>query len=88
MNANCVIILDGCSAHNGTQEFIDAKGYSFVHVIILPPNVTSRHQPMDQGVIAWTKKKYKYQIISELLEIYSDQEKLQNAVASRRGGRG
>ena len=84
-NANCIMILDGCSAHNGIQEFLNTNGCSFVKVITLPPNVTSRHQPMDQGVILWTKKKYKYALVCELLDIYSNEEKMKDAVASRKG---
>ena len=82
---HCIVILDGCSAHNKIQEWLDTHGLSWIHVITLPPNVTSRFQPMDQGVIAWTKKSYKYMIISELLDIYDDEENMEAAVASRRG---
>ena len=56
--SNCIMIMDGCSAHNGIQEWLDGNGLSYIHVITLPPNVTSRHQPMHQGIIEWTKKKY------------------------------
>ena len=53
---NVIVILDGCSAHNDIQEYLDANGLGWIHVITLPPNVTSHFQPMDQGVIAWLKK--------------------------------
>ena len=84
--AHCIVILDGCSAHVGIQEYLDSTGRGYIHVIKLPPNVTSRFQPMDQGVIAWVKKTYKYRLISELLVIYCDDDKFAEAVATRRNG--
>lgn len=68
VDAHCCVILDNCSAHASIQEWLDANGYNYIHIIKLPPNVTSRHQPMDQGVIAWTKKTYKYQLCLILLK--------------------
>lgn len=41
---------------------------------------------MDQGVIAWMKKRYKYQIVKELYEILSNEERRTAAIASRRPG--
>ena len=29
-DSNCVVILDGCSAHKDIQEWLDTNGYSFV----------------------------------------------------------
>jgi hypothetical protein len=34
-----------------------------VKVVFLPPNVTSVYQPMDAGVIAMVKKKYRYRLL-------------------------
>ena len=67
------MIMDGCRSHNGIQEWLDENGLSYIHVITLPPNVTSRHHPMYQGIIAWTKNKYKYDLIWDPLEIYCDE---------------
>ena len=83
---NAIVILDGCSAHNDIQQYLDANGLGWIHVITLPPNVTSHFQPMDQGVIAWLKKMYKYDLIKLLLEIYDDPEKMSSAIASRKKG--
>ena len=64
------MIIDGCSAHNGIQQWLDVNGLSNIHVINLQPNGTSRHQTMDHEFIAGTKKKYNYDLIWDLLEIY------------------
>ena len=80
-----IMILDGCSAHNGIQDWLDTHGLAHIHVITLPPNVTSRFQPMDQGIIAWMKKRYKYGIVQLLLYILDNPERYNNAVASRSG---
>ena len=69
------MIMDGCRDHYGTQEWLDGNGLSYIHVITLTLNVISRHQPMYQGIIAWTKKKYKHDLVWDLLEIYCDEEK-------------
>ena len=65
---------------NGLTEIV----YLTFHVITLPPNVTSRHQPMDQGIIEWTKNKYKYDLIWDHLEIYYDEGGGTEAIASTR----
>jgi len=41
---------------------------------------------MDQGIISWLKTKYRYSLVHDLLEIYSDEGKRTNAVQSRKGG--
>jgi hypothetical protein len=51
-----IVILDGRSAHNGIQEWLNDNGHPHIHCIYLPPNVTSMYQPMDQGVLSWLKK--------------------------------
>ena len=84
--AHCIVILDGCSAHEGIQEWLDTNGLAYIHVIKLPPNVTSRLQPMDQGVISWSKKKYKYGLVTDLVTILTNEEMFSDAVESRRGG--
>ena len=80
----CIMIMNGCSDHNVIQEWLDGNGLYHIRVITLPPNVTSRNQPMDQGIIAWTKNKYKYDLIRDLLEIYCDEKKRQLPVSVAR----
>ena len=85
-NLHCIVVLDGCSAHGDIQERLDQNGMSYIHVLTLPPNVTSRLQPMDQSVISLLKKSYKYKLISDLMKILFNEQNLAVAVASRRGG--
>ena len=67
-----IVILDGCSAHNGIVEWLEESGFFNIHVVFLPPNVTSMYQPMDQGAISWVKKIYKFTLVDKLLKIYDD----------------
>ena len=85
-DTQAIVILDGCSAHNSIQEYLNENGLGWIHVITLPANVTSHYQPMDQGVISWVKKMYKYGLITSLLEIYDDPLKMEAAIQSRRNG--
>eukprot|EP00171_Calliarthron_tuberculosum_P006886 IDg6886t1 len=50
------LLIDNCSAH-GTQESLPTL--QAVTVIFLPPNTTSKTQPMDAGVIASIKVRYR-----------------------------
>ena len=85
--AQAIVILDGYFMHNDIQTYLDAHGLGWIYVIVLPPNVTSHFQPMDQGMISWLKKKYKYSLIRSLLDIYDDLVKMQTVITSRRPGR-
>lgn len=55
-----LLLMDGCSSHS---DLVDDRGQ--VKVVTYPPNFTSVHQPMDQGIIAASKLNYR----SELLNI-------------------
>ena len=43
-------LIEGCASHD---LMVDLKGQ--VETIVYPPNCTSKHQPMDMGIIAATK---------------------------------
>ena len=63
------LIIDNCPAHPKIQ------GLKAVTLIFLPPNTTSRTQPMDQGVIRSLKHHYRKQVIRKHLHaIDNDQE--------------
>ena len=51
------LIVDNCTAH----PFIEHL--KSVSLIFLPPNTTSKTQPMDQGVIRSLKAKYKKMLV-------------------------
>ena len=61
---NCKIVLtvDNCSAH----PIVD--GLKAVELVFLPPNTTSKTQPMDQAVICSLKAKYRRKIIKRLIQ--------------------
>ncbi len=68
-NEPVLLIMDNCAAHN-EDTFKDVSGQ--VRVVFLPPNCTSVYQPMDCGVIAMIKKKYRHRLLLKLLEVYND----------------
>lgn len=51
-----LLLLDNCSAH-GTAESLPAVNN--VEIMFLPPNTTSKLQPLDAGIIAATKTRYR-----------------------------
>ena len=57
------LVMDNCGPHGA--DLVDARGQ--VSIFTLPPNCTSAFQPIDMGVIAASKLRYK----SRLLEIMS-----------------
>eukprot|EP00171_Calliarthron_tuberculosum_P003120 IDg3120t1 len=59
------LLLDNCSAHGkpGTLPVLNN-----VEIIFLPPNTTSKVQPMDAGVIACVKMRYRRFQISRALD--------------------
>ena len=74
-----VLIMDNCSAHHG----LDTKQFpSWLIIKFLPPNLTSRHQPADQGMIANTKIGYKLTLLQRLLVILDDPVKAAQAKAT------
>lgn len=49
-----LLLLDNCSSHK-----IENLALSYVDVYFLPPNTTSKLQPMDAGIIMAFKKHYR-----------------------------
>lgn len=68
---HCILMLDNCPAHNDIVNVLK-EDYPWLHIVFYPPNLTSRHQPMDQGIIAILKICYRSAILSALLDIYDD----------------
>jgi len=60
-----VLILDNCPAHKDIDK--DPAFPKKLHVIFLPPNLTSKRQPADQGQIYAMKKRYKFSLLHALL---------------------
>ena len=57
-----VILVDNCPAHPSIDNLASTE------LIFLPPNITSKLQPMDQGVIRSMKAHYKTMSIKKLIE--------------------
>ena len=51
-----VLLLENCGAHGTVANL---PSFSNVQIIFLPPNTTSKFQPMDAGIITATKKRYR-----------------------------
>lgn len=58
--------FDNASAHSGESVLKSEDGNFFVK--FLPPNVTALIQPMDQGVIASMKKRYRTNLLKKRIE--------------------
>ena len=56
------LIVDNCPAHPHVEKL------EWVELIFLPPNTTSKTQPMDQGVIRSLKAKYRKLAVQKHLE--------------------
>jgi len=61
-----ILLLDNASAHPGESVLKSEDGNFFVK--FLPPNVTALIQPMDQGVIASMKKRYRTNLLKKRIE--------------------
>lgn len=60
-NRKVVLIVDNCTAHPSVE------GLKAIELVFLPPNTTSKTQPMDQGVIRSLKAKYRKKIIQRFI---------------------
>ncbi|XP_033745614.1 tigger transposable element-derived protein 6-like [Pecten maximus] len=58
------MLLDNCTAHPHVE------GLSSIKLVFLPPNTTSKLQPMDQGIINNLKQKYRRFLIEYLLKCF------------------
>jgi hypothetical protein len=69
-----ILLMDNFSAHEAAVSELEAmplgSGLLNTEICWLPPNTTSRLQPLDQGIIASFKARYKKRWISYMLEQY------------------
>ena len=61
-NRHILYTCDNASCHQD-------RGYSNIEVLMLPPNATSVVQPMDQGIIRSTKRRYKTKLAERYLSV-------------------
>lgn len=76
----CILLLDNCSAHKIDFSTLP----DWLHVIFLPPNMTSNHQPADMGMIACLKVGYRAIMLRKLLEIFDVEGGYDGAAAARK----
>jgi hypothetical protein len=79
----CCILLDNCSAHKLGDNEMEELERKNVFIKFLPPNLTSKRQPADMGMIASLKVGYKTFMLNELLDLF-DQEGGFELAAERR----
>lgn len=58
-----ILIMDNASSHPDVEYLCDGD----IKAYFLPPNVTSLCQPMDQGVLAAVKKRYRHKLLTSLI---------------------
>ena len=59
------LIVDNCPAHPKVD--VNSQSLNAIELIFLPPNTTSKTQPMDQGVIRSLKAFYRHSIIKRYI---------------------
>ena len=64
------LLMDNFSGHDKT--YTDPTGQVSIH--FFPPNSTSIHQPLDQGIISILKTQYKKILLSRTMEAYDNIE--------------
>eukprot|EP00171_Calliarthron_tuberculosum_P004123 IDg4123t1 len=60
-----LLMIDNCSAHGKRETLPPLRN---VRVDFLPPNTTSKVQPLDAGIIAWIKAKYKRRLLLRVFD--------------------
>lgn len=75
---NVLLLMDNHSSH---KDLVDPLGQ--VTVMEYPPNCTSKHQPMDQGVIQAWKTHYKSMLLSMRVDTMSSALQLREQARAR-----
>lgn len=79
-----VLLWDNHSSHSLDKEML--KQYRDIHIIFLPPNLTSHHQPLDAGIIAATKLRYKTTMVQMLNDVVDHWEERRDAAEHNKSG--
>lgn len=67
---NVLLFVDNCPAHPKTIS----RQLTSIRVVFFPPNVTSKLQPMDQGIIHNLKQKYRKRIVLRILRAFENND--------------
>ena len=78
-----ILIADNFGSHNSTDAALQDQQ---VRWVLLPPNCTSVHQPMDQGIIAALKRKYKSKMLHAMVKNLERYDELRAVGASIAAG--
>lgn len=65
LSSKALLLLDNVPTHPSDLE---CEGASGIKLLFLPPNVTRLQQPMDQGVIEFSRRKYRQKLLLDVLE--------------------
>lgn len=80
MTGPTILILDNFSGH-----FIDMLGeYEYIIPLFLPPNTTSKTQPLDAGIISTCKVKYRFKLMNYVLDRVSKNDFRLNDITIQR----
>ena len=70
VDKHCVLILDNFSGQKGFTEEESSSLPVHLHLLYLPPDMTSHHQPCDMGIIASMKLGYKAALLGRYLWLF------------------
>ena len=71
-----LLILDNAPGHSSAFE------RNGIRVVLFPPNVTSWRQPMDMGIIAALKNRYKYLLLKDIIAFHYNSQSLKDQLAT------
>ena len=72
-NVPCVVLLDNCSAHKLSDDEFATFTTLKCYIKFLPPNLTSKFQPVDMGMIAALKVECRVAYLNALLDIFDEE---------------
>lgn len=84
-NNKVLLVMDNCASH--PRSLIGAE-YDNIQLLFLPPNCTSRYQPLDMGIINKIKSNYKTEILKKCVENIENFELIKNIQIENSKGKG
>ncbi len=71
-NRKILLVFDNCNAHVPLEELLARIQLKNTHVLYLPPNMTSKIQPSDAGIIRNFKAYYRHRFNRLVLQCLED----------------
>ena len=78
-----ILFWDNAAPHNLN---LDMAAYKDITIMMLPPNLTARHQPMDAGIIATLKCHYKMGLVTAIDDAIDNWEERRKVAENNRSG--